>query len=289
MRTRQPISRSVTSSSRWNRSGFGNSSGMSRTDLEGAVLRMAERLPRGSIDAAAAGAEKASANEPDPILRTIAHPTYQRSSADLVAAWKTCPEVPGTALASMLRVAAIARAGALDQEHVDVVWTGPASHEVPSRSTEAVVLEIIEAATEQLLLVTYAAFPHEPLLAALRTAVNKGVHTQVLVETRAGAGALLTAEPAHVFDRIIGVRLLEWPVARRPVMPGAVRARMHAKVAVADRRMAFVTSANLTGSGITQNLECGLLVRGGRVPGRLADHVATLVTAGVFQPLAHPL
>lgn len=234
---------------------------MSRSELEAAVLRMAERLPRGSIDAAAAGAEGASADEPDSIVRPIAHPTYQQSAADLVAAWQTCREVPGTALASMLRVAAIARAGALDQEHVDVVWTGPASHEVPSRSTEAVVLEIIEAATEQLLLVTYAAFPHEPLLGALRAAVSRGVHTEVLVETRSGAGALLAAEPAHVFDRIIGVRLLEWPVARRPIASGPVRARMHAK------------------------LECGLLVSGGRVPGRLADHVAALVIAGVFQPL----
>jgi phosphatidylserine/phosphatidylglycerophosphate/cardiolipin synthase-like enzyme len=258
---------------------------MSQAELEAAVLRMVDSLPRSSIEAAATGAERASANDAGAVVGAIAHPDYQRAAASLVTAWRTAPEVPGNMLASLLRVAAAVRAHALSQEQIDVVWTGPGTHEVPSRSTEAVVLEVIEAAEERLLLVTYAAFPHEPLLAALRAAVARGVRTEVLVETRAAAGSFLSAEPSRAFDGVSPLQMLEWPVSRRPATSGAVRARMHAKLAVADRRLAFVTSANLTGSGITQNLECGLLVRGGRVPGRLADHVATLVTAGVFQSL----
>ncbi|WP_425454039.1 phospholipase D-like domain-containing protein [Nocardioides immobilis] len=39
---------------------------------------------------------------------------------------------------------------------------------------------------------------------------------------------------------------------------------MHAKVLVVDRRTALVGSANLTGHALERNLECGLLVRGGR-------------------------
>jgi phosphatidylserine/phosphatidylglycerophosphate/cardiolipin synthase-like enzyme len=37
---------------------------------------------------------------------------------------------------------------------------------------------------------------------------------------------------------------------------------MHAKVAVADRRVLLVSSANLTVSGIDENIEAGVLVRG---------------------------
>jgi len=60
---------------------------------------------------------------------------------------------------------------------------------------------------------------------------------------------------------------------------------MHAKLVVADRELAFVTSANLTGNGMEENLECRLLVRGGPIPGRLVDHVRGLLRRGVFQPL----
>ena len=37
---------------------------------------------------------------------------------------------------------------------------------------------------------------------------------------------------------------------------------MHAKLAVADRRVLGVTSANLTQSGVAKNIEAGLLIRG---------------------------
>ena len=38
---------------------------------------------------------------------------------------------------------------------------------------------------------------------------------------------------------------------------------MHAKAVIADRSVAFVTSANLTGSAMDHNLEVGVLMRGG--------------------------
>jgi hypothetical protein len=39
-------------------------------------------------------------------------------------------------------------------------------------------------------------------------------------------------------------------------------------LAVADRHVLFVTSANLTQSGVAKNIEAGLLVRGGTAPAR---------------------
>jgi phosphatidylserine/phosphatidylglycerophosphate/cardiolipin synthase-like enzyme len=168
---------------------------------------------------------------------------------------------------------------------VEVVWTGPGTSEVPSRSTEAVVLEVVSAARHQLLLVTYAAFRYPPLVAALESAAAREVRTQVLVETRAGAGSLLGQEPAVAFAGIPGLKLYHWPPSQRSSGGGSLRGRMHTKLVVADRDLAFVTSANLTGNGIEDNLECGLLVRGGPIPGRLLDHVSSLVRRGVFQPL----
>jgi phosphatidylserine/phosphatidylglycerophosphate/cardiolipin synthase-like enzyme len=53
-------------------------------------------------------------------------------------------------------------------------------------------------------------------------------------------------------------------------------------VAIADRRVLLVTSANLTQSGVGKNIEAGLLIRGGTVPGRAAEHIEELQAAGTL-------
>lgn len=57
---------------------------------------------------------------------------------------------------------------------------------------------------------------------------------------------------------------------------------MHAKLAVADRRVLLVSSANLTQSGVGRNIEAGLLVHGGTAPQRAAEHFAELTAQGVL-------
>jgi phosphatidylserine/phosphatidylglycerophosphate/cardiolipin synthase-like enzyme len=60
---------------------------------------------------------------------------------------------------------------------------------------------------------------------------------------------------------------------------------MHAKLVIADGHVLFVTSANLTQSGIGKNVEAGLLVRGGLAPIRAVEHVRQLQTTGALQRL----
>jgi phosphatidylserine/phosphatidylglycerophosphate/cardiolipin synthase-like enzyme len=85
----------------------------------------------------------------------------------------------------------------------------------------------------------------------------------VVVETLQGAGSALSGEePYHEFTAVPGLELWHWPTARR-TDPGA---KMHAKLAVADRAPGSITSANLTQSGVGKNIEAGLLVRGGAAP-----------------------
>lgn len=205
-----------------------------------------------------------------------------RVASRLAAAWAGQPDVSGRELAAMLRAAA-AR-GAADASHrVEVVVTGPSTTEVPTRLTEVVVGHLVARARHDLLLVTYAAWPYPPILAALAEAVGRGVVVRVVVETLAGAQGSLDADPAQAFASVPGIHLLQWPLAQRP---GPHPGRLHAKVAVADRKVAFVTSANLTGAAQTTNLECGLLVHGGTAPARIRDHFAALQHSGVVVPLA---
>lgn len=60
---------------------------------------------------------------------------------------------------------------------------------------------------------------------------------------------------------------------------------MYAKVAIADRRVLLVATANLTQSGAAKNVEAGLLVRAGVTPHRAAEHLAELQARGVLTHL----
>ncbi|MET9659599.1 phospholipase D-like domain-containing protein [Streptomyces sp. NPDC006510] len=70
---------------------------------------------------------------------------------------------------------------------------------------------------------------------------------------------------------------------RDPASDG--HAGRHAKLAVADRRVLFLGSANLTESAARRNIEAGVLARGGRAPQRAADHMVELQRRGVLQRL----
>jgi phosphatidylserine/phosphatidylglycerophosphate/cardiolipin synthase-like enzyme len=258
---------------------------MIRDPLLAVIIEIADSVPASLIETTARAVLAAGdAGRAERIPAAVAQPDYARLVEKLAIAWRSQVDVTSGELAAMLRAAAASRASATRESRVEVVWTGPDSHHVPSRSTEAAVLEVVNASIRKLLLVTYAAYRYEPLVAALLDAQTRGVQTSVLVETRAGAHPFLGAESADAFRGIAGVTLYEWPVIER-VHGNAHHQRMHAKLVIADRDVAFVTSANLTGNGIEENLECGLLVTGGAVPGRLADHVDALTRRGIFRPL----
>ena len=135
----------------------------------------------------------------------------------------------------------------------------------------------------ELLLVTYSARPYQPIIEALTSSIARGVDVVVLVETLQGAAGLLAGpEPASAFRDVPGVRLWHWPTEKRTNQS----ARMHAKLAVADRRVLFASSVNLTQSGVEHSMEAGVLVRGGTAPVRAAEHIDELRARGILGPLA---
>jgi phosphatidylserine/phosphatidylglycerophosphate/cardiolipin synthase-like enzyme len=166
---------------------------------------------------------------------------------------------------------------------VETVWSGPGSHHVPVRATAAVLADIVRDARRELVLMTYSARPHQLLSDALGAAINRGVAVAVVIETLQGAGSALSGdEPYQAFTGIPGIELWHWPTPQRTESG----AKMHAKLAVADRRVLLVTSANLTQSGVTKNIEAGLLIRGGTAPVRAAEHIDALRSTGILARLS---
>jgi phosphatidylserine/phosphatidylglycerophosphate/cardiolipin synthase-like enzyme len=172
-----------------------------------------------------------------------------------------------------------------DDVDVQTVWSGPATPGVPARATARVLVEVVDESRGELLAMTYSARPYSPLTTALDAAVARGVEVHIVVETREGAGGLLSGpEPAEAFASVPGVRLWHWAADAR----GARHARQHAKLAVADRRVLLLGSANLTESGAHRNLEAGVLIRGGTAPARAAEHMRELQRERVLRPLPRP-
>ncbi|WP_033327662.1 DISARM system phospholipase D-like protein DrmC [Streptomyces yerevanensis] len=193
--------------------------------------------------------------------------------------------VPFAEAAAYVRGYVAAMLQARGMVHVRTVWSGPSTPAVPVRATAQVLVEVINEAHDELLAMTYAARPYPALTQALTDAAARGVKTHVVVETLVGARGLLSGrEPADAFASVPGLRLWHW--VRDP--SGHTHSRQHAKLAVADRRMLFLGSANLTESAAQRNIEAGVLVSGGEAPRRAAEHIVELQRLGILRRLRRP-
>ncbi len=204
---------------------------------------------------------------------------YRSRAGAVLHEWQSHAELPGAQVAALLTGAHAGYTTAADEQRVDLVWSGPTTGRVPIRLASQVVLDLVNQAKRELLLVSFAAYRVPYLRDALTAAAARGVRITLVLENKEASGSKLSRDAALAFKGIAGITVLEWPYERRPAVGDGV-AVMHAKVAVADADAALVTSTNLTEAGLDHNMECGLLVSGGPVPGSLRDHFRALRYAG---------
>jgi phosphatidylserine/phosphatidylglycerophosphate/cardiolipin synthase-like enzyme len=251
-------------------------------DLAQAISTAARELPAGQVlrladeVARCPGATEAVRANLQSLVPTAA---FERVTRRLVEAWQ---DTNGQAVALGLRSAVgVVEATRADQA-IDIVWTGPQTPEVPVRLTRAVLVDVIRSATERLIIVSFAAYKVALVVDEVAAAADRGVDVRLILETSEASGGRLDVDAADAFSSLgAAVSFWVWPTDQRPALPAGTAA-LHAKAAIADNHTALVTSANLTGLGMNENMELGLLVRGGPVPRRLAAHFAQLMTDRVL-------
>ena len=81
------------------------------------------------------------------------------------------------------------------------------------------------------------------------------------------------------------MHFLVWPASERGQDDKTQSGVMHAKCAVADGDVLFVSSANLTEHALRANMEIGLLVRQRDVAKAVERHFNALVGDGILVPL----
>ena len=260
--------------------GAGSASGSEPSDAQPSAVdtadwaaRIAERLPptdvRQLAHAAAQGVSSVHA------LRAATASPVLRNVCDQLASRVVAVE-PGY-VAGLLAGAARVAERAHRRQTVTVVWTGPESHVTSSRLTAATVVDLIDEARAEILLVSYATQTEPLISAALDGAVRRGVAITLVAERHADNPSYTAA--SMPFPGLDALRMY-WPANVRPS-----GASLHAKVIVVDDRVALIGSANLTGRAMETNLECGILIRGGFQPRAIRDHIADLYEAGCLRRL----
>lgn len=201
----------------------------------------------------------------------------------LRASWAAAPRVTAAEISAAFR-GATEVASPLDAGvGIELVWTGPNTGLIPTRRTEQVLLEVIDSAASDLFLVSYVFFRASSVVEALNNAVQRGVRVRILLESSAEQGGALRGDSARALaEAAPGAMVYAWDPTQRKHEGEGLSASVHAKCAVADGKLAFVTSANLTSAALERNMELGLLIRGGTVPDRLRAHLEALAATRII-------
>lgn len=253
--------------------------------LNQAVRDFVARVPTEQVEAVAERLRGASGiREPWAIESVVSTPAARSRLKTLLDAWQTS-DVSGDYLAGLLVGAAHAWREARTEVSMELVWTGPTTPFVATRRTEQVLLDLIRSAEKELFLVSFVARGVPALEEALRDAMARNVVVSILVERDKGHGGILSFDPVDSLrESLPGVRIYTWPLEKREVDDSGKYGSVHAKCVVADGRIAFVTSANLTGAALEKNIELGLLITGGPIPSAIQGYLeALIVTKQIVQ------
>jgi len=196
----------------------------------------------------------------------------------LVDAWRAT-SVSAEELASMLLAAGHVFTKATNQQSTELVWTGPTTPFVSARRTEQALLQVINAAEQTLFITSFVAYDVSTIVKALNAASERGVVISMLLELSQDHGGSIVFDAIGKMRSVVpSAHLYAWQEKGESFSGG----RVHAKVAVADGRMCFITSANLTGHAMGKNMEAGVLISGGRIPRLLDEHLRSLIDTKVI-------
>ena len=196
---------------------------------------------------------------------------------DILAIWAST-KISRDQLSGILLGSSYAYHQAKQEETTELVWTGPSTEMVPTRRTEQALLEVINAAKKTLFMVSFVAYKLDSVTEALNEALSRGVIVSILLESSDKHGGSISIDSiGKMRESVNGVNVYTWNEKVGDFIGGSV----HAKVAVADEAICFVSSANLTSHAMEKNMEAGVLIRGGVLPERLHQHLNALVTTSV--------
>lgn len=217
-------------------------------------------------------------------LANIQNPQVRAELGALFDLWQQrCPEIPGSGLALAIQ-ASLSLNQQHDQVQVDLTWTGPETDAIPLRRTDGALLQLIGAARESLLIVSFAVYKIQAVVESLEIALGQGVGLKIVLEQPDPSSGKLTFAGMPALGRNVLERaeIYTWPLEHRPRSRNGKHGSLHAKIALADNRFLFISSANLTEYAMNLNMEMGVLIQGGKLPGQVGRHFEELINRQIL-------
>jgi phosphatidylserine/phosphatidylglycerophosphate/cardiolipin synthase-like enzyme len=170
-------------------------------------------------------------------------------------------------------------------QQLEIVWTGPDSQVIPLRRNDQALLQLIHEAQQSLHIVSFAVYKVANIAQTIIEAANRGVSISIYLETPDESEGKMSFNTVKALgeDVVKRVKLYVWPREKRPLSEDGKFGSLHAKIALADDHTLLISSANLTDYALSLNMEMGLLVRGGKTPQQVAQHLQRLVEQSIFQ------
>ena len=175
------------------------------------------------------------------------------------------------------------------------VISGPAQQGVPTRDTGVVFRSLVQEAQEEIFLTSYALYRGrellEPVYERMKSVPGLAVR-MVLDVSRPYQDTTHSEVLVERFRKDFTTK--HWPWKPMPdvwfdprgmALDPAQKAVLHAKCVIIDRRVALVSSANLTHAAQQKNIEAGVLVRDPEQSIVLHDFFKGLIETGGLQRL----
>jgi phosphatidylserine/phosphatidylglycerophosphate/cardiolipin synthase-like enzyme len=246
-----------------------------------AVCSLVVLIPPEKVAVIAARIREIDVGKLAPLLRLFGTPVARAAAEQLGAAWSKTT-VTSDELASMLLASCHIYNKNLSEQSVQLVWTGPTTPFVSARRTEQALLEVINSAQRALFITSFVAYDVSSIVNALNAAGERGVNISMLLELSQDHGGNITFDALGKMRELVPLaQLYAWRNKESTFANGSV----HAKVAVADESICFITSANLTGYAMEKNMEAGLLLTGGHIPESLMNHLNSLIDTNVIKEI----
>jgi phosphatidylserine/phosphatidylglycerophosphate/cardiolipin synthase-like enzyme len=166
----------------------------------------------------------------------------------------------------------------------ELVWTGPNTSGIPFRRTEQALLELIQEATDSLILVSFAIYEIPEIAQELIKAVDRGVKLTIIAETPKASVNKIGYETLEAFPEYLlsKAKVYIWPLDKRIKNAAGKYGSLHVKCAVADGHTLFITSANLTAYALCLNMEMGVILCNTKIALQVEYHFKGLIIGGTL-------
>lgn len=254
------------------------------TYLINLIHALASELPHEMVEVLAtkilAVDDKTRVDWSSSVINIVPNPRVQMRIEELLVFWQdNLPEINADSLAFSLLTAAHAVKYHRETQLIELIWTGPQSHALPLRRTDQALLQLIKDAKQRLLIVSFAVYKVRNIVNALIDAAQRDVAISIILESANESEGKLTYDAMSAMGTEIRkhARFYTWPLKNRTLSPDGEHGSLHAKVAVADGRVLFISSANLTDYAMNLNMEMGVLIHGGKLPSQAESHFDEMI------------